>query len=237
MAITEPTQARVLRGVSSDHRGHPFVSISDLPRLDAVRPRATGNDALDAIRAAAWDEGFANGRQQGFEAGHAEGIEVGVAEGRTAGYAAGRGSAVADAVAQVRGEVESALVALDAAAAELAGTEAVALADIESTVVDLALSIAQAVLQRELSVVSDPGAEALGRALALAPDHGDLVAHLNPADLDSLGDLADLAPGRSIRLVSDPGVGRGGALVEAGAARLDARLETALERVREVLDR
>ena len=238
MALTEPTQARVLRGVPVGADGTlPFVSVGDLPRLDTVRPRATGNDALDAIRAAAWDEGFANGQREGFAAGRADGFEVGIAEGRPVGHAEGRASAVAAATAQVRSEVESALGALDAAASDLARAEAVSLADIEATVVDLAIRIAEAVLEREVGASVDPGADALRRALSLAPEHGDLVARLHATDLDSIGDIADLAPGRSIRLVADPAVGRGGALVESGAARVDARLETALARVREVLER
>jgi flagellar assembly protein FliH len=236
MAITEPAQARVLRGVPCDG-DHAFVPVADLPRVAVARPTATGNSALDAIRAAAWDQGYADGREQGTEVGYAEGVERGRAEGREVGYADGRVSAIADAKVEVRREVEQAVDALVAAADDLARRQTVSLAQIESTVVEMALAVAEAVVQRELAVSADPGRDALVRAFALAPEDGDLIAHLNPVDVESITDLSDLAPGRRIQLVADPGVGRGGALVEVGAARLDARIETAMSRVREVLAR
>ncbi len=238
MALTETTQARVLRGITlDDEQRMPFVSVSELPRVEAARPNLGGNDPLDAIRAAAWEEGLAEGRREGHAAGRAEGFEVGRAEGRAAGYEDGRAAAIADADAQVRAELESAFVALDAAARGFVDAETVSLASIESTVVDLALQIAEAVLERELVVATDPGRDALRRALALAPEHGAVLARLHPSDVESLGDLAELAPGRAIEVVADAGVGRGGAVVEVGAARIDARLDTALDRVKGALAR
>lgn len=238
MAVTEASQARVLRGIPVDLDGsNAFLPVSELPRVPVARPRATGNDPLDAIRLAAWEDGHAEGRSEGRALGRAEGFEVGRAEGRAAGYEEGRAAAVADAVAAVRADTASALDALERAAGQLAAAEAVSLADVEAIVVDLALRIAEAVLDRELAVAADPGADALRRALALAPEDGHIVARLHPDDVATLGDLAELAPGRHVELVADPAVSRGGAVVDVGAARIDARLSTALARVREVLSR
>lgn len=237
MALTEPGSARVLRDVDDRLVGHPFAPVTELPRLTTGRPRATGNRALDAIRADGWDEGFQEGRAEGLATGHAEGFEAGFAEGRAAGHAEGAQAAVAEAQRQVEAHLAATLSALDSVAADLAGREATTFAQVESVAVDLAVTLAEAILGREVAVATDPGREALARALSLAPESGDLVAHLHPDDLAPLGDVEDLAPGRELRLVPDASVGRGGAVVTAGAARIDARISTALERVRQELAR
>ncbi len=246
MAITEPTfsgnpsspsAARVLRNVDDRLAGHPFTPIAELPRLQVGRPRATGNQALDAIRSEGWDEGFHEGREEGLAAGRADGFEIGLTEGRAAGYAEGAEAAVDDARRAIEAHLVATLGSLDALAAHLAGREATTFAEVESVAVDLAITLAEAILDRELAVADDPGRDALVRALALAPESGDLVAHLHPDDLAPLGDVDDLAPGRSLRLVSDTSVGRGGCVVTSGAARIDARISTALERVRQEMTR
>jgi flagellar assembly protein FliH len=111
----------------------------------------------------------------------------------------------------------------------------VTLTQIEAMVVDLALAVAGSILDREVATASDPGRDALVRALALAPDHETYLARVHPADLEAITAVAELAPGRTLELVADPTVGPGGCVVEAGSARIDARIDTALARVREVL--
>jgi DNA-binding transcriptional ArsR family regulator len=82
MAITEPTTtARVIRGAADEIGGHAFGSVADLP-AGRRAPRQTGNKAVDAIRSAAWDEGYAAGRSRVAEEGHAEGFELGRSDGR-----------------------------------------------------------------------------------------------------------------------------------------------------------
>jgi flagellar assembly protein FliH len=236
MAITEPTTSRVLRGLSATSvDGHAFANVSELPRVAAHRPRQTGNRALDAIRSAAWDEGYQAGTERGAHDGYTAGFERGVAEGRHTGHREGIATAHDEALRQVAAMIASTLDALEAGAREVATRDAVVLDDIESVVVDLAIGLAEAILEREISIVENPGREALARALALAPDAGDLVARMNPGDLARLGEVADLVPGRALELAPDPTVRSGGCLIEAGAARLDARIEAALDRAREVL--
>ncbi len=247
MAITEaPTvsttaasgapSGRVIRSAAAEELAdHNFAPVSSLPKIEVGRPGPTGNLALDALRAAAWDQGFADGRSNGIDDGYAAGYQTGRAEGHQAGYRDGQSTAAADAVAAIESRLGSALAALDQAAADLAAHDRMVLAQMEQAVVDLALVVAEAVLEREIATAADPGREALQRALTLAPDHQTYLARLNPADIEAMGEYSDLAPGRVVELAADPLVNRGGCVVEAGAARVDARIETALDRVREVL--
>jgi flagellar assembly protein FliH len=185
----------------------PFPSIDD---LDV--PLVAGADLeLMTQRRRAYDEG----RAAGLESGRFEGFARGVAEGRT----------------EVATRVDAALAALSTALDHDLEHET----RLSTELLDLALAIASAVLQREVTLASDPGREALLRAMTAAPERTALIAHLNPEDRELLGDVGDVAPGRDVTIVADPSVGRGECVLDAGPTRVDARFGPALERVRAVL--
>lgn len=174
-------------------------------------------------------------------AGRAEGY----AEGHAAGLAAARAQAQATA-AQVRNESEAAERQRDAhlaravdllltAANDLRKRDQIALAAIEDTVVELALSIARTVLDRELATSADPGADAIARALALAPDECPVTVRLHPDDARALGALSQAAQGRELVVVADPSVEPGGCVAEAAGRQVDAQVGSALARVAAVL--
>ena len=100
---------------------------------------------------------------------------------------------------------------------------------------ELALGVAQEVLQRELAVAEQPGLDALRRALApVRPDHA-VVVRMNPADRAQLDPSA--LDGRTVTLVDDPSLARGEAVAETDDELVDATVSSALARVREVLNR
>ena len=158
-------------------------------------------------------------------------------EGHNAGYAAGLAEARAETQAaadRARSEQSSALQALVAAVAQAQGVLQTEHDHLEHAAVELAFQIAQAVLARELQLSSSPGLEAISRALAESPESEGAVVRMNPADVEAVAGLAQL--GETVTIVPDPAVGAGGCVLEVGAALVDARIESALERVRKVLD-
>jgi flagellar assembly protein FliH len=110
-----------------------------------------------------------------------------------------------------------------------------ALAALEDQLAGAALELAEAILGRELVLATAPGRDAIARAIRLAGEAGQATVRLHPADVATLGQVEGIAPGRELTVVADPAVEPGGCLLEAGATRVDARLGSALERVREVL--
>jgi flagellar assembly protein FliH len=155
-----------------------------------------------AIEEAAQREGFSQGYREGLEAARAAsapGVEL-------------LGAAVR--------------AAQEARARAVAGAEAELLA--------LALALAERILHRE--VTAGPGeVAALARGLVeRARERRGLVLRVHPEDyaglLQARRTLLEGLPGEpDLRLEADPGVGRGGCLLETPSGILDGRLESQLE--------
>lgn len=215
------TPSRVLRGAAAAGlRGAALGADLTLlapppPTPDAVTP--VYKDDVEEAKAAR-DEAARVGYQDGFAAGRQDALLAAEAQA----------AAAAEATA-------AALQAMHAAAAELHARQSADVAEAERQIVDLAMAIAEAVVQRELSTASTSGRDALLRALALAPQGLDAVARLHPADLDTVGDLTQLTAERDIVLVADPTVEQGGCLLDVGPCRIDAQITPALARVKKAL--
>lgn len=199
-------RGRVLRGAQVG------AAVADLGTVSSRAARAIVVDP--AIVEAAARDGYTGGFEEGYEAGYAEGL--GRAEHHT--------------------EMLRVLVGRLGQAAETFGArETLAREDVEDQVVATAFRIAEAIIGRTLEDPGERARTAIARALRLAPETGIAVARLNPADAAAIGDPATLATGRALELVADPGIAPGDCIVDAAECRVDARIDAALDRVREVL--
>ncbi len=197
----------------------PFPSLSDLPRLRPREERTTTVDVDEHLRSAAQELGYQEGRRAGFQQG--------VFEGRSRGEHDARAEAT-ERFAALFAEVERGLVAVR----HRADVDREVLAD---EVADLALRIAEAVVGRAVELGEVTGRDALARAIAAVPEGGPMVARLHPADLAEIDVEQIETAGRELQLVADPTLRPGDCILDAGAARVDATLAGALERVRTVL--
>jgi flagellar assembly protein FliH len=167
--------------------------------------------------------------ENGYRAGYDAGFTAGLEDASTAiqSREQSRGDQLRDVLARLANEVD------------LISTHHSAVIDeIEGRIVSVAFEIAQTVLGRELSATDQPAADSIRRALQFAPHNGPVIARLHPDDIASLGEpdaLDAVVAGRALRLVSDPTLTPGDAIVDIGPARIDARIAPALERIREVL--
>ena len=227
------TGSKVLRGNAAAAR--PAFLDTELgrqPTLTLVEP--IGDGGVDAPVDPEVTEGYAAGYEEGYAEGHAEGKAVGYAEG----YQRGNEEAAERALEFMREReqrLSEALQALAIAARECNERQSAAIDDIEGSIVAAIFDLAETVVGRELSHTRTPGRDAVARALAMAKTHGPATARLNPDDVESIGDLADLAPGRVIEIVADPAVEPGGCILEAGAQRVDAQIGTAIARAKKAL--
>lgn len=161
-----------------------------------------------------------------------------VREGYEDGYADGLAKAAVEAAAAREEEsrrAEVAFSALSRALNQLQGAEKVMRAEIQQAAPKLAFELVKELLAREVELATNPGRDAVVRALALDEGSQSATLRLNPNDIETLGEIADVTLGREVCIIGDSDIERGGALVEIGNATLDAQLGPALDRVRRVL--
>ncbi len=168
----------------------------------------------------------------------AERLEIERANAMQQGYQDGILAAKAEVEAALEDanvRVKRLLAALGEAVNDFDQRQTVALHEVEDVIAAGALAIAESVLQREIASATDPGAEAIARALKLAPESGDVVARLHPDDVTTLSMDSIEVTGRQISVVGDPEIEPGGAVLMIGDLRIDAQVSSALKSVRRAL--
>jgi flagellar assembly protein FliH len=158
-----------------------------------------------------------------------------VRRGYDEGYADGLARAAADA-ADVRVEesrrAEATRSTLSRVVTAVQERDVQLRAELQAAAPKLAFELVEALLARELVLSTNPGYDAVVRALALDEGVQPVRVRANPVDVDA---LTDIGIGRVTSVEPDPTVEPGGALVEIGKAAIDGQLGPALERVRHVL--
>jgi flagellar assembly protein FliH len=158
-------------------------------------------------------------RSQGYAVGWAEGQRA----AREAADQDARAHAETSRLAEEErvGEHRAAVRALELAAARLHETVAEVCGRLESRVSALAGDLTETILGELRHDV-----DAVRRALALAPEGEPVAIRVHPSAV---------AEAAGVRVIADPSLLPGDALVEYDDHVLDLRITTALERVREVL--
>lgn len=216
-----PVGAGVLRGGPAGEVRAARFSADLRMRTELPQERLAEADAVG------YAAGWAQGRQQAAELAAREAAELAELTARRE--------------AERAAEAERSLTAVLVAADRLEQRTLPLLADLEDEVMRAAVTIAEALLGRELRLSPEPAMDALRRALVQVPEGRPVTVRLNPADLAALtpqtGDgTPDEVDGRPVVLVADPGLNPGEAVADSGALTVDARLSTAVARVKELLD-
>ncbi|MFC5502359.1 FliH/SctL family protein [Lysinimonas soli] len=181
-----------------------------------------------AIASAAGDDDAELARVRGHAAGYAAGLRA--AESHAA-IATAQARAEREALhASSKAALSSAVDALGAAVARLAEVSAPVLADADAALLAAAIELAESILGRELADGDASARAAIARALAAAEQDSITAVRLNPADLAVLRAHGIGSP--PVRLLEDPTLSRGDAVVEILDARIDARISSALDRAR-----
>jgi flagellar assembly protein FliH len=175
-------------------------------------------------------------RAEGFAVGYQEGRERMVAEVEERG--AVQLAVRLDAVRTQLQALESLAAALAASADALEARCAPVYDEVGDEIGGLVYDLVEALLGRELRVDRLHVVDAVRRCAQAAPRNAPLVLNLHPSDVAALDDSGVDLPAllhRPVEVHADHGVERGGAMAESASRRIDARLSTALERLREVL--
>ena len=177
--------------------------VEEVP-LEEVQPLTL--EELEAIRQEAYNEGFATGEREGF---HSTQLKV-------------------------RQEAEEALTAKLASLEQLMANllEPIAEQDtqIEKSLVHLVAHVARQVIGRELASDSSQITHVLREALKLLPMGADNIRiHLNPQDFELAKALRERHE-ESWKLLEDESLMPGGCRIETAHSRIDATMETRMEK-------
>jgi len=162
-----------------------------------------------------------------------EEAEVLRASARAEGFAAGRAEAMA--------ALGPALTALNQAAADIQNQHASTADALERRAVELSLSLAQKVVAGVIAVEPDRVLECVQGALRGIVERERVTLLVNPADLEIVQEAmenirASLGGIEHCVVESERRVARGGCIVHTPIGDVDARVETKLDRAREVVE-
>lgn len=175
-----------------------------------------------------------------------EAEERATVRGHAAGYAAGHRQAEAESALRSQqldealdrmtrdrhAEIEGVVRSLDDVRNAFHGELDRGLAVTAEQLLHLAVDLAETIVGRSLADEKASVEAALGRVLAAADDEVVLEIRLHPADLA----LVPRAGFGDVRLVPDASLARGDATASLDAGGIDARLASAVRRVRDDLD-
>jgi flagellar assembly protein FliH len=156
---------------------------------------------------------------------------------RAEGYEAGQRAAAVEAEERF----DQVFAALGEAVAQAREMRARTADDVERHAVELALQIAEKTLSGALDAQPERVVDVVRGALRCLVERERVVIFVNPADLetvrDATGDLVRSLGGiEHCEVQEERRVARGGAVVRSAAGEIDAKLESKLERAREVLE-
>lgn len=179
----------------------------------------------------------ANALVQGADKrGYAEGLERGLTEGRESGQREGRALAVEQAAKQL----EQLIMSWTAALGQWETDRSAMLQDAREDVIRFAFALAQKVVHRMVAVDPTIVQDQLAQALALLSKPTAIEISVNPADRKLVeevlpGLLVSVARCQHASLHDDPSITVGGCVVATANGRIDATIQTQLERIAEAL--
>jgi flagellar assembly protein FliH len=147
----------------------------------------------------------------------------GVADGQRAG----------EATADER--LEAVTTRVTSAVAELAAVRGALMRRSERDLVRLAVSMAERVLRREVDVDRELLVVMARVAIDRLGEHTAATIHLNPVDHDSVAARHAAELGKSVELVADPSVPRGGCLVRSAFGTIDTGIDSQVKELSRAL--
>ena len=181
------------------------------PRLGGSAPAPDARAITEKARVRGYADGFAEGRRR---------AEQELAHAR--------------AELAARTAQHTALAAVDAVRSDLRARVAGLVAADAERVEELAIDLAEAILDVELSDAARSAAHSVRRAVAEAPVSTWVRVHLAERDAQTLRD-GGVSVMTEAEIVVSTDVDAGGAVVELADARVDTRLSSAFARAREAL--
>ncbi|MEP2654059.1 MAG: flagellar assembly protein FliH [Paraglaciecola sp.] len=200
------------------------------PEIEILPPTA---EEIEAIRAAAHAEGFADGQKQGEKEGYQLGLENGQKEGYEKGLEQGTQEGLASGVEQIQQNITLWESLIESIQNPITKVEH----QLEQELVLLAVSLARAVIRSEVKTNHDLIFQALSEGLKVLPiQEKHYQIRLHPEDIVRLNNHFSEEELTKHRwdLVADPELSAGGCEIVTDSNAVDLSVE---RRVRGVIDK
>ncbi|NTS76393.1 flagellar assembly protein FliH [Catenovulum sp. SM1970] len=213
--------------------GKPEGWVYEPPEPEPEAPKPLTAEEIEEIRAAAYEDGFNEGKQEGIEKGILEGNEKGYSQGLEQGQEEG----LEQGLEQAKGIIDERLDALnklvEAMHQPLREFDQAA----ELALVELAGDLARAVIKTELSLNQDILFKTIKEAVSALPlNSAQIEIHLNPDDLAVVQQSysEEELTKRDWHLMAEPTIERGDCEVKTKTSNISYTMQ---DRVSEILDR
>lgn len=187
-------------------------------------------EEIEAIRQAAYDDGFAEGREQGLAAGHAEGFEKGQREGHEAGVLQGYQTGFEQGESAVNQVVAHWQTLVD----HLAKPSAQADHQVEQQLVWMAMQLAKTLIRTDVHLAPDLLLATIKEGISQLPMAEDGVTlELHPDDLMLVQSAytPEVCEKRNWTLQPEPGLQRGDVVLRSSSSSIDLLLEQRIDQV------
>lgn len=200
-----------------------FAKEEHSPKEEQQVPSITLEE-LEAIRKSAYDDGFAEGKEQGFASGHKEGYEQGVASGTKDGFVAGQAEGLKNGQEIVAQEAARFCRYANDLVTPLSKLDT----EIASELIYLAGRLARAFIKHDVSINSSYLEHAIAGVCKLLPVATNRVAfRLNPKDCKL---VSDTLGAQDIKIMPDPSLNPGDIAADAEMSSIDIRLEERIDK-------
>lgn len=171
---------------------------------------------------------MADAAKRGHDEGRAEGVNKGREEGKLAAYEA--------EARRVREETAPLADRLAEIATAIENERSNNLARAQADFLRCALAIARKVVKQEVAFNDGVIKDNLKKAVELSAEKSEIQVRLNPSDLEIVEEYvpqikSEFSKLKSIHLVPDMAVSRGGCIVQTRSGEVDARIETQFEEI------
>jgi len=218
---TIPSRVSVLRAAAAAPMELPALEERHEPAATALAP-----NVVEESRTVGYEAGLTAGHAEGFTLGYDKGIAAAEVE-----LEALR-AAVAAEREQGRQAVASALHAIDAAVRQIGPEGHDLFEHLQSQLATAAVTLAEAIVGRELRDPEHRGVDAIARVLAFAPDRVPVTVRLHPEDAALVTAAEPNLGDRDVSIIEDASLMPGDAVAELSDSEIDGRMQAAIERVR-----
>lgn len=189
-------------------------------------------EEIEAIRQAAYEEGYNEGKQLGFDDGRAAGFEEGKEAGQQEGFEEGKQQGLDAGTEEISQLAEN----WKTLASHLHKPLNQANSDTRQQLVHLAVALARAVIRTEVNTNENVVLQALSEGLKVLPINEKMYQmHMHPDDIALVRERFDdtTIAENSWHFVASPGMSRGGCDITSSKNAVDVSIE---RRCRDVLD-